>query len=96
MERHRRSVVLVVAGVGRRPTACSWWWMPARSGPAEGLLNDLIGPRRRGIAFLRGLVVVGRREHLEQLLERLEITLFNRRLDDLFDPMVAWNEGGAD
>jgi hypothetical protein len=32
---------------------------PARSGPAEGLLNDLIGPRRRGIAFMRRLVIVG-------------------------------------
>ena len=32
---------------------------PARSGPAEGLSNDLIGARRRGIAFLRRLVIVG-------------------------------------
>ncbi len=68
----------------------------ARSGAAESLVNDLIRPRRRGMALLARLVIVGRCQHLDDLLERHEIALFNGRLDHFFDPMIARNEGRID
>ena len=46
--------------------------------------------------FLRRLVFVGRRQHFDELLERLEIFLLDRSLDRFFDPMVAWYEGWID
>ena len=64
-----------------------------RSGSAKRLMHNLIGTRRFCMAREAGLILIGRRQHGQQGLERLEIAAILRRRDRLLDQMIARDEG---